>query len=98
MESPQDPLNFPIRLNDKLAGVMSLAGYGDHAPTDSQIAVRDELVAAIDDALNRLEDVLNNDLVSFNLQAAEAGLEAVRVSFNIHQDNDSVFLSNLSPN
>ena len=86
MESPQDPLNFPIRLNDKLAGVMSLAGYGDHAPTDSAIAVRDELVAAIDGALNRLEDVINNDLVAFNLQAAEAGLEAVRVSFNIHQD------------
>ena len=69
---------------------MSLAGYGDHAPTDSQIVVRDELVAAIDDALNRLEDVFNNDLVAFNLQAAEAGLEAVRVSFSIHQDNDSV--------
>lgn len=80
MESPQDPLNFPIRLNDKLAGVMSLAGLGDHAPTDSAIAVRDELVAAIDAALTRLEDVINNDLVAFNVQAAEAGLEAIRVA------------------
>lgn len=80
MESPQDPLNFPIRLNDKLAGVMSLAGRGDHAPSDSAVAVRNELFAAIDAALNRLEDVFNNDLVAFNLQAAEAGLEAVRVA------------------
>jgi hypothetical protein len=80
MESPQDPLNFPIRLNDKMAGVMSLAGIGDHAPTESAIAVRDELVAAIDAALKRLEDVINNDLVAFNLQAAESGLEAVRVA------------------
>jgi len=80
MESPQDPLNFPIRLNDKLAGVMVLASIGDHAPTDSALAVRDELVAEIDVALERLEDVFNNDLVTFNLQAAEAGLEAVRVT------------------
>jgi photosystem II stability/assembly factor-like uncharacterized protein len=80
MESPQDPLNFPIRLNDKLAGVKSLAAIGDHAPTDSAIAVRDELVAAIDAALNHLEDVFNNDLAAFNTLAAEAGLEAVRVA------------------
>jgi photosystem II stability/assembly factor-like uncharacterized protein len=80
MESRQDPLNFPIRLNDKLAGVMSLAGFGDHAPSVSAIAVRDELFAAIDLELQRLDDVINNDLAAFNLQAAEAGLEAVRVA------------------
>ncbi len=80
MESPQDPLNFPIRLNDKLAGVMALAAIGDHAPTDSAIVVRDELVAAIDAALGRLDDLFNTDLASFNIQAAESGLEAVRVT------------------
>ena len=80
MESPQDPLSFPIRLNDKLAGLMLLAGMGDHPPTDSTIAVRDELVAAVDAELLRLENVFKNDLAAFNLQAAEAGLEAVRVA------------------
>ncbi|MFP5247113.1 MAG: WD40/YVTN/BNR-like repeat-containing protein, partial [Thermoanaerobaculia bacterium] len=30
--SPQDPLNFPIRLNDKLANVASSVAYGDSAP------------------------------------------------------------------
>jgi len=80
MESPQDPLNFPIRLNDKLAGVMSLAAIGDHPPTESAIAVRDELVAAIDAALAQLQAVFSNDLAAFNTQAAEAGLEAVHVA------------------
>jgi hypothetical protein len=80
MESPQDPLNFPIRLNDKLAGVMALAGFGDHAPSASALAVRDELVAAIDTQLDRLEELLGNDLAAFNSQAAGAGLEAVRVA------------------
>lgn len=76
----QDPLNFPIRLNDKLAGVMALAGFGDHAPSASALAVRDELVAAIDTQLDRLEELLGNDLAAFNSQAAGAGLEAVRVA------------------
>ncbi len=80
MESRQDPLNFPIRLNDKLAGLMSLAGRGDHAPSDSAIAVRDELVTAIDTELDRLSEVMNNDVADFNKKAAAAGLEAVRVA------------------
>ena len=78
MESRQDPLNFPIRLNDKLAHVMSLAGIGDHAPSASAVAVRDELIAAVDAQLDNLEGVFRNDLAAFNLQAAEAGLDAIQ--------------------
>ena len=80
MESRQDPLNFPIRLNDKLAGLMSLVSRGDHAPSDSTIAVRDQLVTAIDAELERLSQVMNNDVAAFNKKAAAAGLEAVRVA------------------
>jgi photosystem II stability/assembly factor-like uncharacterized protein len=80
MESPQDPLNFPIRLNDKLAGLMSLSALGTHPPTNAAIAVRDELVEAIDGQLNQLESVMSVDLADFNRQAAEAGLEAVRIT------------------
>ena len=76
LESPQDPLNFPIRLNDKLAGVMGSAALGDHPPTASAMAVRDELVTQIDAALNRLESLMSEDLEAFNQQAAEAGLPA----------------------
>lgn len=79
MESPQDPLNFPIRLNDKLAGVMYLVGFGDHAPSESAIAVRDELIEAINDQLKRLNNVIDTDLATFNRQATEAGLEAVKI-------------------
>jgi len=77
MESPQDPLNFPIRLNDKLAGLMSLTGYGDHAPSAAAIAVRDELVGAVDLQLQRLEKLIEDDLKYFNQQAADAGLTAI---------------------
>jgi len=79
LEARQDPLNFPIRLNDKLAGVMLAASIGDHAPTASAIAVRDELVAAIDAQLAALETVLDERLAAFNDLAAKLEVPAVTV-------------------
>ncbi|MEM7354162.1 MAG: glycosyl hydrolase, partial [Acidobacteriota bacterium] len=46
--SRQDPLNFPIRLNDKLSGLSGLAAFGDQRPTAQMEAVRVELSTAID--------------------------------------------------
>lgn len=77
LESRQDPLNFPIRLNDKLAGVMGMAAFGDHPPSASAIAVRDELVAAIDAQLARLETLKASDLPAYNALADRTGLPAI---------------------
>jgi hypothetical protein len=79
MEARQDPLNFPIRLNDKLASVMWSASFGDHPPSASTIAVRDELVGAIDEQLAKLESVLDSGLASFNALVARSQLPAVTV-------------------
>ena len=79
LEARQDPLNFPIRLNDKLAGVMYAASIGDHAPTASAIAVRDELVAAINEQLAALDVVLGERLDAFNAQVAQARIPAVAI-------------------
>lgn len=38
--SGQDPLNFPIRLNNKLGHLSSLMGIGNHAPTKGAIDVK----------------------------------------------------------
>ena len=76
-QSPQDPLNFPIRLNDKLAGVAGLASIGDFRPTDSMVAVRDELVAAIDAELAELRAAWEAELAEVNRLAAEAGVDFV---------------------
>jgi len=74
MESRQDPLNFPIRLNDKLAGVAGAAGTGDFPPTASAIAVRDELVTEIDAQLAKLRQIVAERLPAFETQAREAGI------------------------
>ncbi|GAB4191831.1 MAG: hypothetical protein Tsb002_21010 [Wenzhouxiangellaceae bacterium] len=77
MESRQDPLNFPIRLNDKIAGVKSLAAFGDHAPTQSMQQVADELISQSQAQLDALAVIQSEDLPRFNQQAAELGLPAV---------------------
>ncbi|KAI9549386.1 hypothetical protein GHT06_003752 [Daphnia sinensis] len=39
-KSGQDPLNFPIRLNNKLAHLSSVVGNGDYRPTDQSVEVK----------------------------------------------------------
>ncbi len=68
--SSEDPLNYPIKLNDKLAGVADSAATGSWAPTAQQIAVRDELVPQIDAQLAKLKAIWDTDLPAFNKLAA----------------------------
>ena len=75
--SRQDPLNFPIRLNDKLAGVKGTAETGDYPPTAAAIAVKRELTAAIDVQLQELKRILAEDLVAFNKTVADAAVPAI---------------------
>jgi hypothetical protein len=76
-QSRQDPLNFPIRLNDKLAGALRLAALGDFRPTDQMDEVREELTAAIDAELAKLDRIWREELPAFNELAAEHGVTAV---------------------
>ena len=55
--SSQDPLNYPIRLNNKLAALGGTVASADAAPTAQSYAVYDELVAKIDAELGTLDRV-----------------------------------------
>ncbi|MDF2156944.1 glycosyl hydrolase [Algoriphagus sp. CAU 1675] len=46
--SRQDPLNFPIRLNNKLAHLNNVVGSGDYPPTYQSEQVRGEITELID--------------------------------------------------
>ena len=76
-QSRQDPLNFPIRLNDKLAGLLRLADFGDFRPTDQMEQVREELTGAIDAELAKLDRIWREELPAFNELAAEEGVTAM---------------------
>lgn len=54
-KSGQDPLNFPIRLNNKLAHLSSVVGNGDYRPTDQSVEVKVELVTKLDAELSRFK-------------------------------------------
>jgi hypothetical protein len=56
-KSGQDPLNYPIRLNDKLAGVFSNAMSGTTRPTDQAVQVFKNLSAELQVQLDRLAAV-----------------------------------------
>ncbi len=88
-QSRQDPLNFPIRLNDKLAGVLQLAGLGAFRPTEQMYAVRDELTAAIDAELTKLQAVWEEVLPALNALAAEKGVPVVLVPEKTMDDEEN---------
>jgi photosystem II stability/assembly factor-like uncharacterized protein len=73
----QDPLNYPIRLNNRLAGVASSASQGDFRPTDQHEAVRREVTALIDAELARLGTLLTTDVAAFNAAVRALNLDAV---------------------
>lgn len=64
--SGQDPLNFPIRLTNKLGHLNALVGMGDFPPTEQDIAVKNELIAKIEEQLKEFNNLLNNEIKEFN--------------------------------
>ena len=75
--SSQDPLNFPIRLNNKLAALQGLVEMGDNRPTAQSYAVFKELSARLDVELGRLDALAKADLAAFNKRLTSRGLAAV---------------------
>jgi len=73
--SGQDPLNFPIRLTNKLAHLNSLAQIGDFAPTQQSIDVKNELTTEIEKQLDIFNEVLNSDIKKFNTAFNELKLD-----------------------
>ena len=78
-QSSQDPLNYPIRLNNKLAALAGVVAEADAAPTDQSFVVFSELAAKTDDQLRKLAEVMRTDLPAFNKLVREQDVPAVIV-------------------
>ena len=65
-KSGQDPLNFPIRLTNKLGHLNSLITMGDFAPTEQEIAVKNELTTKINKQLKTFNSLLSEEIKTFN--------------------------------
>ena len=64
--SGQDPLNFPIRLTNKLAHLNRISGMGDFPPTDQAVAVKNELSGKIETQLKAFDAMVDKELQDFN--------------------------------
>ena len=78
-QSRQDPLNYPIRLNNKLSSLFQTVAMGDARPTEQALAVRDELAAAVRRELEALEYVWTTAVPELNRLIDEAGLTLLTV-------------------
>jgi predicted RND superfamily exporter protein len=65
-KSGQDPLNFPIRLTNKLAHLVSLVTMDDYPPTSQDIAVKNELSKKIAIQLDQFDVLMKEKVHVFN--------------------------------
>ncbi len=66
LQSNQDPLNYPIRLNNKLAALLGVVESAEARPTDQTYTVFDELSKRLDAQLERLGELLGTDVAALN--------------------------------
>ncbi|HLG14841.1 MAG TPA: glycosyl hydrolase [Blastocatellia bacterium] len=78
-QSSQDPLNYPIKLNNKLAAIAGVVASADAGPTEQSVAVAEELIGQINAQLAKLGEVMKTDLPAFNKLVRDQNLPAVFV-------------------
>src|SRR6266478_2864959 len=78
-QSSQDPLNFPIRLNNKLAALGGVVSQSEMPPNEQSYAVYDELVAEINAQLSKLAQIMKTDVPAFNQLVRDQNIPAIVV-------------------
>lgn len=77
--SVQDPLNYGIKMNNRLAHLMVEQAQGDFRPTQQGEEVRQLLTKQIDEELTRLHSTIDQHVERINALAKEKGVEVVMV-------------------
>ena len=72
-------MNFPIRLNNKLAALAGVVSRSEAPPNDQSYAVYDELAGAIDAQLQNLGQIMKSDVPAFNQLVRDQNIPAIVV-------------------
>ena len=75
--SNQDPLNFPIKVNNRLANLLSMSERGDGRPGNGMEDVFQIMVDRLKGYTDRLEEIWATDLQAVNAQLERLGLDAL---------------------
>ena len=81
-KSNQDPLNFPIRLTNKLGHLNQLVTSNDFPPTDQDEIVRKYLSKEIDEKMTEYKKLITEDLKFFNKEFSELNLDYLTLNLN----------------
>ena len=79
VQSPQDVLNHPIRLNNRLSQLAGMVANAEDRPTDQAVQVKTELCAAIDAELAKWQRIRQEDLAALNQQIQSAAVPRIVV-------------------
>ncbi len=74
-QSGQDPLNFPIKINNRLASLLRVVNNGDGKPIGNAEPLLKEMSADLKVQTDRLQQVLATDVPAFNAEAKRVGIE-----------------------
>jgi len=77
IKSSQDALNYPIKLNNKIAALASSVGGSDSKPTRQSYEVLAELSSKLDEQLAKLKKILESDFPTFNKLVREQDVPAI---------------------
>jgi len=83
--SVQDPLNYGIKLNNRLAHLMVEQAQGDFRPTQQGEEVRQMLTKEVDAELERLNKTINTYMNRINQMAKEKGIEVISIKKEVSQ-------------
>lgn len=76
-QSNQDPLNYPIKLNNKIAALQNLVEGAETRPTDQSYEVFQTLSTQLEGELEQMNLVIQQDLARLNELLRELGLEPI---------------------
>lgn len=72
-QSGQDPLNFPIRVNNRLATLLSMSERGDGRPTSNMPVIFEILSTELQGYLDRLQTIRRTELAATNAELVRLG-------------------------
>lgn len=79
-KSNQDPLNFPIRLNNKLGHLSSLNTLGDFKPTNQSVEYKNEAIKLIDVELEAIYSIFEKDLKALNKKIKQSDIDFINLN------------------
>jgi kynureninase len=79
LRANEDALNFPIRLNNKLAALLGVVTQSDTAPTVQSYAVFKDLSAQLQVQLDKLEQIDGKEIAAFNTLVHDQNIPAITV-------------------